>query len=202
MSSTHWEDRAAQVAEQLVGGVLAKQPTLGSTRLVCVDGRAGAGKTTLGEALHAIAVSAGTTRLLHMDDMYAGWSGLDDVSGAVERDLIGPLREDRQGGYRRYDWHRGRFAEWCPVDPVDVLILEGVGSGSTSYASCITALVWVEAPRAVRLQRGIERDGQAVLPRWLAWMQDEDGLFERERTEARSDVVVDSTGLSQPIHRA
>ena len=202
MSNTDGEDRAAKVADQLVGHVLAKQPRLGSTRLVCVDGRAGAGKTTLGQALHTVAVPAGTTRLLHMDDIYKGWSGLDDVSGSVERDLIGPLREDRQGGYRRYDWHLGRFAEWCTVDPVDVLILEGVGSGSQCYSSCITTLVWVQAPRAVRLQRGVERDGQAVLPRWLAWMQDEDRLFEREHTEARADVVVDGTGLTQPVHRA
>lgn len=189
-----WVDRAAEVANQVAGYVLAQPPTLGSSRLICVDGRAGAGKTTLGRALHAVASTTGSARLLHMDDMYAGWSGLGEVSGRVERDLIGPLRDDRPGRYRRYDWHLGRFAEWCTVGPVDVLVLEGVGSGARSYSSCITALAWVEAPREVRLARGVERDGQEVLPRWLAWMADEDGLFGREDTQARADVVVDGTG--------
>jgi len=194
VSSTAWESRVAEIADQLVGFVLERRPTLGSTRLVCVDGRAGSGKTTLGQALVAAAAPHCTTRLLHMDDMYAGWSGLGAVSGAVKDDLIDPLLDDLPGRYRRYDWHRERFVEWCTVEPVDVLVLEGVGSGGLSYARQVTTLVWVEAPRELRLARGVERDGVAQLPHWLAWMDDEEALFAREDTSTRADVTVDGTG--------
>ncbi|HET6624914.1 MAG TPA: 4-amino-4-deoxy-L-arabinose transferase [Nocardioidaceae bacterium] len=193
--STPWERRVGDIADLLVWTTSGKPPTLGSTRLVCVDGRAGSGKTTLGKALRDAAVRLGSARLLHMDDMYEGWSGLGDaLTARIDQDLLGPLREDRPGRYRRYDWASGRFAEWHTVDPVDLLVLEGVGSAGSSYADAVTTLVWVEAPRELRIERGVARDGRAVLPRWLQWMDDEDVLFARERTRQRADVVVDGTG--------
>lgn len=194
MSNAAWERRVAEIAEQLVGFVVERRPTLGTIRLVCVDGRAGSGKTTFGEAFVAAAAPHGTTRLLHMDDMYAGWSGLGAVSERIKDDLMDPLRDDLPGGYRRYDWQLERFAEWCTVEPVDFLVLEGVGSGALCYAGLVTTLIWVEAPRELRLARGVERDGAAVLPRWLAWMDDEEALFARENTPARADATVDGVG--------
>lgn len=185
----------AGIANQLLDFTFRRQPTLGFVRLLCVDGRAGAGKTTLGGALTEAGASRGPVRLLHMDDMYAGWSGLGDVSARISRVLVDPLREHRPGRYQRYDWDRGRFAEWHTVEPVELLVLEGVGSGALAYAHSITTLVWVEAPRKLRIARGIERDGEQVLPRWLAWMDQEDELFVRDGTRARADVIVDGTGF-------
>ena len=45
------------------------------------------------------------------------------------------------------------------MPPAPLLVLEGVGSGSRSHAGLITALVWVEVPAGLRLQRGLARDG-------------------------------------------
>ena len=193
--STAWERRVGDVADLLIWVTQEKPPTLGSTRLVCVDGRAGSGKTTLGQALLRAAAEVGSARLLHMDDMYEGWSGLGrDLTARIADDLLGPLRHDNPGGYRRYDWHLARFAEWHTVEPVDTLVLEGVGSGASEYDDAITTLVWVEAPRELRMARGVDRDGQAVLPNWLAWMDEEEALFDREHTRQRATVVVDGTG--------
>jgi len=55
----------------------------------------------------------------------------------------------------------------------------------------------VEAPRDIRVQRGVARDGEAVLPKWLAWMKSEDDLFASEQTRQRAHVVVDGTGLAE-----
>ena len=82
------------------------------------------------------------------------------------------------------------------MEPVDLLVVEGVGSADSSYDDAITSLVWVEAPRELRVARGVGRDGEAVLPQWLRWMEDEDALFARERTRAQADAVVDGTGES------
>jgi uridine kinase len=195
--TTPWERRVADIADLLAWSTYEKSPTLGSTRLVCIEGRAGSGKTTLGRALRDAAGELGTSRLLHMDDMYEGWSGLGgDLTERIDTGLLAPLREDLPGRYRRYDWHQARFAESHTVEPVDTLVLEGVGSGAAAYDDAITVLVWVEAPRALRIERGVARAGEQVLPHWMRWMDDEDALFARERTRQRADVVVDGTGES------
>lgn len=191
-----FERRLADVAELLVWTTLGMDPTLGSTRLLCVDGRAGAGKTTLGGALATEAARHGSSRLVHMDDIYEGWSGLEGATPRIDRDLVAPLREDRPGRYQRYDWEAERSAEWHSVPPVDLLVLEGVGSAAGVYGGVITLLVWVKAPRELRIQRGLARAGEQVLPLWNRWMEDEDIMFARERTQERADVIVDGTGDS------
>jgi uridine kinase len=194
----HVDDTAAQV----VAEVLASPPTLGSGRLVCVDGPAGSGKTTLAaalrrgvrDALRSVVGPPGTrvdVELLHMDNVFAGWNGLAAGMRTVAQDVVGPLREGRAGRYRRYDWHRGAFAEEHVVEPVAVLVVEGVGSGNAAYDEATTCLVWVEAPPVVRLQRGLDRDGSDMRGHWLAWRRQEDAMFDRERTRERADVVVD-----------
>ena len=121
-----------------------------------------------------------------------GLPGLADQLDA----LLLPLARGVAGSYRRYDWHAARFAETVPVEPVELLILEGVGSGSLRHASLVTTLAWVSAPPSLRVRRGIERDGEAVEPLWRQWMVDEAEHFARERTRERADILVDGTGAS------
>lgn len=170
--------------------VLTRAPTLGGGRLICIDGPAGSGKTTLADAISAVAGEV--VRLIHMDDLYPGWSGLSEIDGQLG-DLLLPLAHGSAGSYRRYDWVAGRFSETVPVDPTPLLVLEGVGSGAARFADLVTVLVWVEAPHDPRMQRGLERDGDAFAPYWQQWAVDEAELFARERTRERADVVVDGT---------
>jgi uridine kinase len=172
-------------------GLLAERaPTLGAGRLVSLDGPAGSGKTT---AAHAVADAwTGESRVLHMDDLFPGWSGLPHVDEQLEG-LLTPLGEGRPGSYRRYDWVAGQFAETVTVAPTSLLVLEGVGSGATRFDPLRTVLVWVEAPYETRMRRGIERDGDAFAPHWDRWAADEQALFARERTRERADVHVDGT---------
>jgi len=176
--------------------LLAERPaTLGTGRLVCVDGPAGSGKTTLADAVvdgfDKLNQGHGS-RLLHMDDMFPGWSGLPRVDEQLEG-LLTPLAEGRAGSYRRYDWVAGEFAETVLVEAVPLLVLEGVGSGASRFAPLQTVLVWVEAPHDLRMRRGIERDGDTFAPYWEQWAADEQVLFTREGTRDRADVHVDGT---------
>ena len=71
---------------------LSRPPRLGGTRLVCVDGPAGSGKTTFADAVVATARERGLTcELVHMDDVFAGWDGLGDAGRRVIDQLVAPL---------------------------------------------------------------------------------------------------------------
>lgn len=181
------EGRRLLVLAALAARVLAMPPRLGAVRLVCVDGPAGSGKSTLAGLL---AAQLDGVVLLHLDDLYEGWSGLTGVWDRVEAGVLAPLRCGRAGRYRRYDWVRGAFAEWHDVPPCDVLVLEGCGSAPRAVDADAVLRVWVEAPAGVRLARGLARDGEALRERWLAWMAAEAAHFAVEQTRQRADVRV------------
>lgn len=175
----------------LAARVLATPPALGSVRLVCVDGPAGSGKTTLAGAMaDALGPHAA---VVHLDDLYEGWTGLSGVWERVEAQLLAPLAQGRPGRYQRYDWAAGRFAEWVDVPVPDVLILEGCGSAPRAVDGPSVLRVFVEAPADLRLARGLARDGADQRDHWLAWMTEEAAEFAREATRERADVVVDGT---------
>lgn len=176
-------------AAALLQLALDSAPTLGRGRLICLDGSAGSGKTSLAAEVAALCPAA---RVIHMDDLFPGWSGLPRVDEQLDG-LLTPLAAGRAGSYRRYDWDAGRFAETVTVDPVRLLVLEGVGSGATRFGALQTVLVWLEAPYDVRMARGLARDGDTFAPHWEQWAQDEAELFARERTRERADLVLHTT---------
>ena len=82
---------------------------------------------------------------------------------ATERTQGAPLAAGLPGFYRRYDWDRDELAELHAVEPSDLLVLEGVGSGSRELASYRGTLVWVTAGADLRLERGLDRDGDGAV---------------------------------------
>jgi hypothetical protein len=173
-------------AQQVLDLALSREPTLARGRLICIDGPAGSGKTTLaGE----VAELSGAP-VLHMDDMFEGWRGLPGITDQLQS-LLRPLAIGRSGAYRRWDWPGNAWAETVRVPPAPLLVLEGVGSGSAVVGDLVTVLAWVEVPFELRLERGLERGGIGVGENWRQWAADEQGLFDRERTRERADVVLD-----------
>lgn len=176
-----------EAARTLLALARSRPPTLGPGRLVCIDGPAGSGKTTLAAEL---SILEPTVTVLHADDLLEGWGGLAGLAGTLES-LLRDLAAGRTGRWRRWDWWADGWAEWHEVEPGGLLVLEGVGTGSPAYADLVTLLVWVEAESSLRLSRGLERDGEALREQWLRWREEEDRLHRSDRTSARADVHVD-----------
>ena len=173
-------------ASEVLALARSRPPTLGTGRLICVDGPAGSGKTTLADE---IATLSGAP-VIHMDDLFQGWDGLPRVSEQLAT-LLPPLADGSPGSYRRWDWPGHAWAETVVVPQVPLLVLEGVGSGSLEHAALITVLAWVEVPYDLLMARGLERGGVEVADNWRQWAVDEQELFARERTRERADVVLD-----------
>ena len=175
-------------AADVLAHARSRPARLGSTRLVCIDGPAGSGKTTLAAAVADLSGA----HVVRMDDLYPGWAGLFEVDDEVIG-LLRPLSDDMTGYYRRFDWRDGEYRETHHVDPAPLLVLEGVGSGNRAWRDLVTTLVWVEAPADVRLARGLARDGEAQREHWVGWMRDEDRLFAEQDTRAHADLVLDTS---------
>jgi uridine kinase len=192
----------ATTAREVVRRTLAAPARLGTGRLLCIDGPAGSGKTTLAGEVAAEAMAEMSVAVVHLDDVYPGWDGLAEGVRRASAELLEPLAAGRPGHYRRYDWVAGTEGEWCTVDPVDLLVLEGVGAGAAGRDRA-SVLVWVEAPADLRLARGLERDlalpGQPsdreeLRRHWRRWMADEEALHAQDGTRERADLVVDGEG--------
>jgi len=179
--------------EQIVEHVLATPPGLGSTRLVSVDGPAGSGKTTVASRLAAAAEAHGVrVQLVHMDDLYEGWDGAVRGFEVLRDHVLARLADGKEGRYRRYDWVAGGYAEVHLIPAtVELLIVEGVTSADRGVEPWPSLRIWVETSNALRLDRGIERDGEQLRDRWLEWMRWERDHFAVQRTRDRADLVVD-----------
>ena len=182
-------ERTSGDAGALLTGVLDRPGRLGSTRLICVDGPAGSGKTTLATLLATEAAARGVaTTVVHMDDVYDGWDGLAAGVTNIGRWLLVPLRSDEPGGYHRFDWAAERYAEWHPVAPGGLLVLEGVGSAARQVDGLASLRVWVELPLAERTARWQVRDQGAADPFIAAWQAQEQEHFRADGTRQRADV--------------
>ncbi len=181
---------SADVVARIAAQVEARRPGLGGMRLVCVDGPAGSGKTTLAGQLAASLPA----QVVHMDDLYEGWTGVRAGVDRLHEWVLAPLAAGVAGRYRRYDWELGRYAERHAVPVADSLVVEGCGSACQGVDQYEPLIVWVEADDDLRLQRGLERDGEGEREHWLGFMAAEQEMYARERTRERAHVRLDAWG--------
>ena len=168
--------------------------------LVGIDGPGGSGKSTLAaqlvEALDDIF-------LVHSDDFYLPSARRDERLGEVGPffDLPRLLRQVIEPGatgsalrYQRYDWTKDKLAEWIDVPRSASIIVEGVYCVSDVLRKFYTYKIWCRADPAVRLARGLKRDGEIARPQWLGvWMPSEDDYAVKQKPELAADLVLDSS---------
>lgn len=164
----------------------AGDPRCGNTRVIAIDGRSGAGKSTFANAL-AAELSA---PVVSLEYLYDGWDGLDRGIDLLVSHVLRPLAAGKTADVPRYDWDREAWGEPWPLAPPTVLIVEGVGAGARQAAVYENVLVWLEAPAPVRKRRALDRDGETFAPYWDQWAAEEDVMLAREHTPDRASVVI------------
>lgn len=176
--------------------------------VVFVDGASGSGKTELAKSLWQQARDSGRTPVIwHLDELYAGWNGLNEGSLAVAAALAGsPVSQ--------WDWHLGRARDPRPLPGGRPLIIEGCGSLTNANLAAardwamqhgdegaarqsmsndpeiVTA--WLECDLATRKERALARDGDMFRPYWSTWAAAERQHFSRHQPWKLAQFVIDT----------
>lgn len=157
----------------------------GRRAVVLIDGRSGAGKTVLAEAL-APRLDA---QLVSLDELYPGWGGLEAGSAAVHETVL----RARAPGWTRWDWAATRTAEWHPVDPDRAIVVEGCGALSATNRALATFGIWLELDAAERRRRSSSRDHGRFDRYWQQWAEQEEEFIAREHPRELADLVLDES---------
>ncbi|OHT88162.1 uridine kinase family protein [Mycobacteroides saopaulense] len=177
----------------------ASAPRCGDVRVVAVDGRGAAGKSTFAARLHtALSATTPSTVVLHTDD-FASWETFFGWWPRLEEQVLAPWARGEQARYRRYDWQTRTFGPWERRAPPSVLILEGVGSGRSAAADRLSSLIWVQTDQPTRRQRAESRDGEQLREFWRLWIDAEEEHFRRDPTAERADLVVDGDSDNRTV---
>lgn len=162
----------------------------GGIRVIAIDGPSGSGKTTLAKGVS----DALDAPVVHMDRIYPGWDGLAVAPALLAEQVLAPLARGELGAYRLWDWASNEWSGSAEVPPAalgtGILVVEGCGCSVGPAGEYAAVRVWVEAPRAERMRRGLARDGETYRPHWQRWAAQEAELYARDRTRDRADLIL------------
>ncbi|GAA2167038.1 AAA domain-containing protein [Humibacillus xanthopallidus] len=181
--------------EAVVTLAAAAEPRCGATVVVAIDGPSGSGKTTLAKGVADALEALGTVEVVHMDLILPGWDGLAEAPGLLTTQVLEPLAHGRPAAYRLWSWVRDEWQGTRAVAPSRFLVVEGCGCSVEPAGAYAAVRVFVEADRALRMERGIARDGEAYRPNWERWAAQETELYAADGTRGRADLVVDTSSL-------
>mgnify|MGYP000272887441 CR=1 FL=1 len=197
------EDVRAQI-ELITDQILELVEAGSQTPIVLIDGRTGSGKTTFAAELQNRIFQKGESapRVIHMDDLYEGWDGLQAGVDYLIRQILNPLARREGASWQEYDWTASdpstpekvgaRTGTWREFRGGTPLIIEGVGSLSRIAAEQADITVWLEADQKLRQDRiaarNAEGDGDGS---WFAmWTAQEADFYAREKSEEIAEVFV------------
>jgi para-aminobenzoate synthetase len=145
--------------------------------LLGIDGRSGAGKTTLARRLLRALLEEGIdARLFHLEEIYPGWHGLAAGVEAYVEDVLAPLSAGESARWRTWDWATDSPGAERETRPAAVVLCEGVGAGAPAARPLLSACLTLEAPDARRKERALARDGETYRPFWDVWAAQEEAL--------------------------
>jgi uridine kinase len=164
----------------------------GRPLIVAVDGRGGAGKSTLVERLRAIVPASG---VVHTDDI--AWNhAFFDWSDLMAEHVLRPLHRGEAVEFRPPAWiEHGRTGAIHVPAGLDVVWVEGTGIIREDLAPWIDASIWVQGDLDEQERRLVARDGDSAAQQRhvAAWLAEELPFLRREQPWRKATIVVAGT---------
>lgn len=179
------------VATRVVDRALEVGPRCGEIILIAIDGRSGAGKTTLSTAVAISAEARGlSSAVVHVDELCPGWNGLPAVPHRLAK-IADDLAREGRSTYPTWDWYEDRPGPDAGIPRSDIVIIEGAAAADPRWAHLTSLAIWVDAPTALRQRRAITRDGDNFARHWYDWAAAEDAYF-NSRGAREVDLVIEA----------
>jgi uridine kinase len=172
------------------------KPKVGEITFIAIDGRGGSGKSTLAKWISERLKA----EIIQTDD-FANWDNPLSWWPFLLEQVFQPIKSGAKTiSYARSKWWENHF----PVPAIDqpvtpVMILEGVGSSRRQLRDYISLSIFVDTPKDICLQRGINRDNRSgksereLIRMWEGWFVEEDRYFERDQPKQHADISVVGT---------
>lgn len=171
--------------------LLIAPPLCGRTHIIAIDGRAGAGKTTLANEL-ALALSIHRkVTLIHLDEIYAGWKLAlgEELTVSLSR-ILTSISAGEIATVPVYDWATEKFTSTRQISPCDLIIIEGVGSAQRVVRDQATVTIWIDIDPKTGLERVLGRDGVAIKEQMKLWQISEEKHFLADATRENVDFIL------------
>jgi hypothetical protein len=163
--------------------------------IITIDGVAGAGKTTLADFIRDEYSDRLSVQVIHMDDLYDGW--VDPFGAALAgklHDICTSHQEGKGLVTSKFDWQRASPGELLEIDPVDLLIIEGVGSGQRTTRQFAQTKIWIDLEPILGMRRVLARDGYQIETQMLTFLEHQQIHHLEEGTRAAADFHVNGLG--------
>lgn len=165
--------------------------------LAAVDGRCGAGKTTLAAKLQEKL----NCNVIHMDDFFLRPSQrsekrLAEPGGNVDHErfleeVLLPLKQNKPFSYRPYSCKTGDFAEPVIVTPAPITIVEGSYSCHPELWNFYDLHIFVDIDPDEQMKRIIKRNGETAAKVFKnKWIPLEEAYFKAFDIERRCEIRV------------
>lgn len=161
--------------------------------LIAIDGRAGAGKTTLAAKFFNDLSPNQSVAVIHMDDLYTGWDGaLGATFTNTLKSIVNAYHSHSTIELEIFNWSLMRFDSVQRIAPVDVLILEGVGAGQKTVRDAGAIVYWLDIDPEIGLQRVLKRDGNHIAEQMKQWQIDQEIHFLSDKTRENAQHIQSS----------
>jgi hypothetical protein len=167
----------------------ASSDVTGRPRVVAIDGRGGAGKTTLAQRLSTVVPGSA---VVHTDDV-AWHHAYFDWGAVLVENILRPLHRGEAVDFRPQAWiTHGRPGSITVPAGAEFVWIEGTGIIREELAPWLDASMWMQGDLEEQERLLVARDGDSPeqLEHVANWMREELPFMLREEPWARATVVV------------